>query len=140
MSRESISDKQSVSHHINDIRYQRNRPEFQGAFAQMTGESDLVFVEGKLPVGEGEVQNELPIEQQTGLCLERLDEELSHHDLGLNDVLETTMYLSELDSYEEANEAYIQYFESLYPARTTIGVAELLGGAGIMVRAIAEMP
>ncbi len=36
-----------------------------------------------------------------------------------------------MDAYEEINDMYEQFFETTCPARTTVGVCELLGGAAV---------
>ncbi|ELY76214.1 hypothetical protein C487_12146 [Natrinema pallidum DSM 3751] len=38
-----------------------------------------------------------------------------------------------MDAYEEINETYEQFFDTTCPARTTVGVCELLGGAVVTV-------
>lgn len=44
-----------------------------------------------------------------------------------------------MDAYESVNETYERYFEDTYPARTTIGACELLGGAAVTVDAVAAL-
>ena len=51
-------------------------------------------------------------------------------------MLQVTLYLVDMDAYEEVNETYEQYFEETYPARTTVGVCDLLGGSAVTVDAV----
>ena len=57
---------------------------------------------------------------------------------GWGDVVKVCVYLSDLMNFQELNEIYLNYFESPYPARTTVGVA-LLGGMSIGVDCIAVL-
>lgn len=57
----------------------------------------------------------------------------------MDDILQLTLYLTEMDAYPQVNEAYEQYFEETYPARTTIGAYELLGGASVTVDAVVTL-
>ena len=41
-----------------------------------------------------------------------------------------------MDAYEQVNETDERYFEETYPARTTVGACELLGGAAVTVNAV----
>lgn len=41
-----------------------------------------------------------------------------------------------MDAYEEVNDVYEQSFDETYPARTTVGVRELLGGAAVTIDAV----
>lgn len=46
-----------------------------------------------------------------------------------SDVMRVTLYLTDMDSFAEVNEAYQQFFAPPFPARTTVGVASLPLGA-----------
>jgi 2-iminobutanoate/2-iminopropanoate deaminase len=54
----------------------------------------------------------------------------------MSDVLQLTRCLAEMDAYKQVNSTYEQYFEETYPARTTIGVCELLGDAAVTIDAV----
>lgn len=41
-----------------------------------------------------------------------------------------------MDAYEQVNTTYEHYFEETYPARTTVGVCDLLGGASVTIDAV----
>ncbi|WP_241434721.1 RidA family protein [Natrialba asiatica] len=43
------------------------------------------------------------------------------------------MYLADMDAYEDVNDTYEQFFAKTCPARTTVGICELLGGAAVTV-------
>lgn len=117
-------------------RTQRGGTEFLGAFGRKTGDSDLLFIEGQLPAdGDRIVSNEPPA-RQVERCLQNLEAKLERHGKELGDVLQLTLYLAEMDAYERVNDAYEQYFDETYPARTTVGVCELLGGAAVTVDAV----
>lgn len=117
-------------------RKQRDGTKFIGAFGKKTGDSDLLFIEGQLPEdGDWIASNERPARQMER-CLENLETQLQRHGKGLSDVLKLTLYLAEMDAYERVNDTYEQYFDETYPARTTVGVCELLGGAAVTVDAV----
>ncbi|WP_049894339.1 RidA family protein [Salinarchaeum sp. Harcht-Bsk1] len=119
-------------------RQQRDGTAFVGAFGKTTGESDLCFVEGQLPEdGDGVVDD--PPAKQLERCLQNLDAQLDRHGRDPSDVLQLTLYLTDLDAYEEVNDAYEAYFDDTYPARTTVGVSELLGGAAVTVDAVVAL-
>jgi 2-iminobutanoate/2-iminopropanoate deaminase len=50
------------------------------------------------------------------------------------------IYVTDISTFAEVNEAYGAYFGSEPPARTTIGVAALPGGAEIEMDAIVALP
>jgi 2-iminobutanoate/2-iminopropanoate deaminase len=50
------------------------------------------------------------------------------------------VYVTDISTFAQVNEVYGSYFESDPPARTTIGVAALPGGAQIEMDAIVALP
>ena len=51
--------------------------------------------------------------------------------MGLDDVVQTTVYLQSLDDYAGMNEVYSARFQEPYPARATVRAD--LAGAGLLV-------
>ncbi|WP_114578442.1 RidA family protein [Saliphagus sp. LR7] len=120
-------------------RKQREGAEFIGGFGKKTGNSDLRFIEGQLPEHEGQVESDESPSQQLELALQNLEVKLNQRGQGMDDVLQLTLYLADMDAYESVNEAYKQYFNDTRPARTTVGVCELLGGAAVTVDAVVAL-
>ncbi len=58
----------------------------------------------------------------------------------LEDIVNTTIYIKDISSFAKVNELYGKYFTGNFPARTTIGVANLPGGANIEIAVIAVLP
>ena len=120
-------------------RKQRAGTEFIGGYGTKTGDSDLRFIEGQLPEHEGRVESDESPAQQLELALQNLETQLHQHGQGMEDVLQLTLYLADMDAYEAVNETYERYFEDTYPARTTVGACELLGGAAVTVDAVVAL-
>lgn len=56
---------------------------------------------------------------------------LRHAKMDYGDVVSCTVYLTDLDDYDEMNKAYSPYFPKDPPARTCVQVAKLVrGGQG----------
>ncbi|MGZ0748427.1 RidA family protein [Haloparvum sp. AD34] len=132
---DSVSEPQ-LSRASESSRKQRDGTEFIGGYGKKTGDSDLLFIEGQLPEKEDRIATDVSPVRQLELCIENLETQLEQHGKEMNDVLQLTLYLAEMDAYERVNDAYEQYFDETYPARTTVGVCELLGGAAVTVDAV----
>lgn len=117
-------------------RKQRDGTDFTGAFGKKTGSSDLLFIEGQLPEGDGGIAHDRSPARQLELCLRNLETELARQGREKADVLQLTLYLAEMDAYEQVNETYDRFFDETYPSRSTVGVCDLLGGAAVMVDAV----
>jgi 2-iminobutanoate/2-iminopropanoate deaminase len=53
------------------------------------------------------------------------------------DVVKTTVYLTDLVDFRSVNEVYGRYFTESHPARATVQVAALPGGARVEIEAVA---
>jgi reactive intermediate/imine deaminase len=113
-------------------------PEAVGAYSQATTNGDLVFTAGQLPMTpEGELLDEEPITVQTEQSLSNVEAILADQDLEMADVLKVTVFLDDIDHFEEMNETYSGFFEDEPPARSAFEVANLPNGAGVEIEAVA---
>jgi len=62
---------------------------------------------------------------QVRCVLENLKEVLETAGSSLENVIKTTVYLSDMSRFQEMNEIYREYFPREFPARACIGVKEL---------------
>lgn len=74
---------------------------------------------------------------ETHNIMRAFQELLSDLDMDLGNVVNSIVYLADIDDYAEMNEAYGEYFPSDAPARATVGVADLVGGAAIEISFVA---
>lgn len=57
----------------------------------------------------------------------------------LDDVVKTTVYLSDMDDYDELNEVYADYFDEAPPARVCIEAGRLPNDIDVEIEAIARV-
>jgi 2-iminobutanoate/2-iminopropanoate deaminase len=112
---------------------------FQGApYSQAIRANGLVFVSGQLSlrpdhaeiVGEG-------IAEQTELVFANLRAILEEAGSGLDRLVKTTVYLTDLGDFAGMNEVYARHVAETPPARATIEVSALPSGAKVEIEAIA---
>ena len=77
---------------------------------------------------------------QTSRCLDNLAVVAAAAGASLADVVRCGIYVTDISTFKQVNEAYGAYFESEPPARTTIGVAALPLGAAVEIDAILALP
>jgi 2-iminobutanoate/2-iminopropanoate deaminase len=78
------------------------------------------------------------IAAQTRQVFANLRAVLKASDLTFDDVVKVTVYMTDLSEFEAMNKVYQEHFKEPYPARTTIGVAQLPRGSKIEIEMIAE--
>ncbi len=116
----------------------KDAPQAIGPYSQAVRFDNLIFVSGQIPV-EPETGKILKcdIKEQAKLILENLNNVLAAGGSSLDNVLRTTIFLTDLEDYPAVNETYAQYFNDLPPARSTVQVAKLPMDAQIEIDAIA---
>jgi 2-iminobutanoate/2-iminopropanoate deaminase len=109
-----------------------------GAYSQAVRAGDWVFLSGQIPLDpETRQLVQGGIEAQTRRVLDNLAAVLGALDLTLSAVVKTTVYLTDMQDFSAFNAVYASYFPSEPPARATIGVAALPGGARVEIEAVA---
>src|ERR1700722_13219433 len=82
---------------------------------------NLVFVSGQVPLDPAtSMIVEGGFEEQVRQCLRNLAEILKQEHLGLDDVVKTTVFLSDLKNFAEMNKIYGSYFHGVKPARSCV--------------------
>jgi len=114
-------------------------PEAVGAYSQATTNGDLVFTAGQIPLTpDGDLLDDEPIAVQTRQSLENVKAILEEEGLTMQDVLKVTVFLGDIDDFDEMNDAYKEYFQDNPPARSAVEVGELPKGADVEIEAIAS--
>ena len=113
-------------------------PKPVGPYSQAVISGGFVFVSGQIPIDpETSKLVEGRIEAQTVQVLENLTNILESINLTLNDIVKTSVYLSDLSDFQSFNRVYSRYFEVNLPARTT-AQAGLMAGVLLEIDAIAK--
>ena len=123
------------------VRTERAPAPFQGApYNQAIRVGELVFVAGQLGLrpGEGEMAGST-IAEQTEQVLANLGAILEEAGSGLDKLVKTTVFLTNLDDFGGMNEVYARHVGDRPPARSTVEVGRLPSGALVEIEAIAHL-
>ena len=113
-------------------------PEAVGAYSQATTNGDLVFTAGQIPLTpDGDLLDDASIAEQTEQALDNLVAVLEEAGAAPTDVLKTTVFLADIDDFEEMNETYAGYFDESPPARSAVQAGALPKGVGVEIEAVA---
>ncbi len=77
------------------------------------------------------------IEKETSQILDNLGIILQENGLTFKDLVSITIYLKDMNNFDIVNGIYRKYFESEFPTRTCIGVADLPAKANVEITATA---
>ncbi|MCK5698932.1 MAG: RidA family protein [Candidatus Aenigmarchaeota archaeon] len=116
-----------------------NAPHAIGPYSQAIKTGNTLYISGQIAI-DPKTQKFLDenIETQTKQVLENLKAILEASNATLENVLKTTIYLTDISDFAKVNEIYETYFKESKPARATVCVKELPKNAKIEIDAIAQ--
>jgi 2-iminobutanoate/2-iminopropanoate deaminase len=108
-----------------------------GPYNQAVKAGNFLFVSGQLAIDpkQGKIIVET-ITLQTMQVMENIDAILQAAGYSLNDLVQTTVYLSSLSLFDEFNTEYSKFLAGDLPSRSTVG-CELKTGALVEISAVA---
>ena len=96
-------------------------------FSRMVRAGGFVFFSGQIPLdSQGQIVRG-DIKEQTQAVMARLGEALAEVGLGFQDVIKTTVWLSDLALFNDFNEAYRPYFPAGLPTRSAVEAKLAMG-------------
>jgi 2-iminobutanoate/2-iminopropanoate deaminase len=109
-----------------------------GHYSQAIVAGNMIFVSGQIPVvpltGDKIVGN---ISDQTQQTLNNLLNIVKAAGGDINTIVRTTIYITDINDWEEVNRVYADFFGSSQPARSIVGVSSLYHGSKIEIEATA---
>ena len=103
-----------------------------GPYSGSVLSGNFCFVSGKIGDASGS------FEAEVSGALDALEQELSRAGLTLYQLVQVTVYLTNIDYYEEFNEVYAARIPEPHPARAVVQVDALPGDARVEIQATAR--
>jgi 2-iminobutanoate/2-iminopropanoate deaminase len=111
-----------------------------GPYSQAIQAGDLLFCSGQIPLDPlTGTMVEGGIEEQTRQVMKNLGEVLKAVGAGYNDLVKTTIYLTDLGNFSLVNDVYAGFLGNWVPARVTVEVSALPKGALVEIDGIARL-
>jgi 2-iminobutanoate/2-iminopropanoate deaminase len=108
-----------------------------GPYSPALAVGDFVFVSGQIALDhEGKIAA-IIVPDQTRKALENMKTQLTEAGLGMDAVVKTTIFLTNMDDFTAVNEVYDEFFDPPYPARSTVEVTRLPKDVKVEIEAIA---
>lgn len=114
-----------------------NAPSAIGAYSQAVRAGNTVYISGQIPLDPKTMQVvEGGFEAEARQVFDNLKAVVHAADGDLSDVVRATIYMLDLANFAQVNEIMSEYFDTPYPARAAVGVAQLPKGVAIEIDAI----
>tara|TARA_Y100000385_G_scaffold222459_1_gene232372 strand:+ start:182 stop:562 length:381 start_codon:yes stop_codon:yes gene_type:complete len=115
-----------------------NAPAPIGPYNQATKANNTLFISGQIPAdpATGKIINS-SIEDETHMVMKNLKAILDEAGLSFDNVLKTSIFISDMDNFNKINTVYGSYFTADFPARETVQVSRLPKDVNVEISAIA---
>lgn len=114
-------------------------PEAIGPYSQAIHVKNLVFTSGQIPIDPATgAFVEGGIKEQTRQSLLNVKAILENAGTSMDNVIKTTVFLTDMNDFADMNSVYAEFFNAPYPARSAVAVKTLPKGALVEIEVIAE--
>src|SRR5213076_70262 len=113
-------------------------PAAVGPYSQAVRVGSTIYCAGQIPLDPktGQIVSG-GIDAQTRRVLDNIAAVLKAEGLGFENIVKTTIFLTNLADFQSVNEIYGSYFKKEPPARSTVQVPALPKGANVEIEVIA---
>ena len=124
---------------MNKIIHTPNAPAAIGPYSQAVQAGNMLFVSGQIPIDPAtSCFAGTDIATQTNQSLTNIKNILAAAGYTMNDVVKTTVLLSDIADFAAMNAVYGEFFKENCPARACFAVRDLPKGALVEIEAIAN--
>ena len=108
-----------------------------GPYSQGIDIGNLVFTSGQLPLNMDTGEMETEIKAATKASLSNVKAILAEAGLTMDNVIKTTVFISDMNNFAAMNEVYATFFGDTAPARSCVEVARLPKDVLVEIEAVA---
>ncbi len=98
---------------------------------------DLLFISGQIARTADGTDVKESVAAETHQIMKNIGRILGEHGYAYDDLVNVTVWLSDIEDYHEMNKAYASYFNELFPARACTGGAQIVFDFRVEIAAIA---
>ena len=115
-----------------------NAPAPIGPYSQATAAGNFIFVSGQIPLNPatGELIT-TGITDEAVMVMENIKAILTEAGIGFENIVKTSIFLTDLSNFGQVNDVYGKYFTANFPARETVQVSALPKGVNVEISVIA---
>jgi len=115
----------------------KEAPAAIGPYSQAIVANGFIYTSGQIPMNEKGVIEATDVVNQAHQVMKNLFYVLEASNAHFNDVIKTTIFLTDMDDFAKVNEVYSHYFGHHKPARSTVAVQTLPKNVLIEIECIA---
>ena len=117
-----------------------NAPAPIGPYSQAVIVNNILYVSGQIAINPADGTMDIAnITNETKRVMENIGAILKEAGCDYNDIIKTTIFLTDMNNFQSVNEVYGSYFKDNYPARETVEVTGLPKKVNVEISVIAEV-
>lgn len=117
-----------------------NAPAPIGPYSQAVIVNNILYVSGQIAINPADGTMDIAnIMNETKRVMENIGAILKEARCDYNDIIKTTIFLTDMNNFQSVNEVYGSYFKDNYPARETVEVTGLPKKVNVEISVIAEV-
>jgi 2-iminobutanoate/2-iminopropanoate deaminase len=104
----------------------KNAPAPIGPYNQAIVVNNTIYISGQICIdpSTGSLKNK-DLQEETHQVMQNLKSILTESGMNFNNVVKTTIFITDMNRFSEINEIYGKYFDGNFPARETVQVSAL---------------
>jgi len=114
-----------------------NAPAAVGAYSQGVSVNGTYYFSGMLGLDPSTMELKEGFDGQVAQIMTNIDAVLSGSSLNRENVVKTTVFVTDLKDFPQVNQAYEAFFTKPYPARSCVQVSALPKGAAVEIEVVA---
>lgn len=112
-------------------------PKAVGTYSQGTIHNGVYYFSGQIGINPQTNEMSSDFDEQLSQIMKNIDGLLKSQNLTRENIIKTSIFLTDLNNFGKVNEAYIEFFKEPYPARSCIQAAALPKGALVEIEVLA---
>jgi len=107
-------------------------------FSQAIQAGSFVYTSGQIGIDSstGKLCND-SFEDEVAQCIKNIEVILNSAELGLGDIIKITIFITDMNFYDNLNKEYIKHFKKNPPTRSAVEISKLAKGARVEIEAVA---
>ncbi len=112
-------------------------PAAVGTYSQGVAVNGTYYFSGQIGIDPKNQTIAEGFSTQLQQVMKNIDGLLTSQNLTRDNIVKTSIFLTDLNNFAEVNQAYVDFFKEPYPARSTVEVPKLPKGALVEIEVIA---
>jgi len=118
----------------------KNAPAPIGPYNQAVKVNNMLFVSGQIAINPADsTLNTSNITDETHQVMKNLEAILKEAGMGFENIVKTSIFLSDMNNFAAVNDVYGSYFTANFPARETVEVSRLPKDVNVEISVVASV-